>query len=125
MITEMTILMMMERRSITTAARTLMMMERRSITTAARTLMMSDQWTTPFTGRLFDDDCVNDGFRNGNADEYVNLEEGSGDSEEDAIPITRDDDVCHMAAADNNPKTWLHNPNMTRSSLMELHLQWG
>ena len=54
----------------------------------------------PSSGVLFDDDVVNQNTQDVHVNEEENLEEGSGDSEEDVIP-NYTDDVCNLVAGVN------------------------
>ncbi|XP_011041083.1 PREDICTED: uncharacterized protein LOC105137151 [Populus euphratica] len=54
----------------------------------------------PSSGVLFDDDTVNQNTQDVHVNEEENLEEGSGDSEEDAIP-NYTDDVCNLVVGVN------------------------
>jgi len=56
-------------------------------------------WTLS-SGYLFDDYVAGQSTPDGNVNEEENLEEGSGDSEEDVIPNFIDD-VCNLVAGVN------------------------
>jgi hypothetical protein len=66
-------------------------------------------WTLSF-GTLFDDDVVNQSTQDVNVNEYENLEEGSGDLEEDVIPNYAND-ICNLVAGVN-----MENNNTINSS---------
>ena len=64
----------------------------------------------PSSGVLFDDDVVNQNTQDVHVNKEENLEEGSGDSEEDVIP-NYTDDVCNLIARVN-----MGNSSTTNSS---------
>lgn len=66
-------------------------------------------WTL-FSGTLLDDDVVNQGTQDVNGDRNENLEEESGDLEEDII-LNYADNVCNLVAGVN-----MENNSTTNSS---------
>ena len=69
----------------------------------------------PSSGVLFDDDVVNQNTQDVHINEEENLEEGSGDSEEDVIP-NYTDDVCNLIAGVNMANSSTTNSSGKRKS---------